>query len=163
LKTMDNLRDAFAGESQANRRYLAFAKKAEQDGYPQAARLFRAAAEAETVHAHNHLRIMGGIKSTQETLQEAIGGETFGLHQNGGRRGEQGGGVELQRRQHGRGDPRGTVQEGGRHLEGWEGRAEGRLLRLQGLRQHRGGVTSGQVPDMRCAEDRLQPHPVASL
>jgi len=74
---MDNLRDAFAGESQANRRYLAFAKKAEQDGYPQAARLFRAAAEAETVHAHNHLRIMGGIKSTQENLQEAIGGETF--------------------------------------------------------------------------------------
>jgi len=77
LKTMDNLRDAFAGESQANRRYLAFAKKAEQEGYPQAARLFRAAAEAETVHAHNHLRIMGGIKSTQENLQEAIGGETF--------------------------------------------------------------------------------------
>lgn len=77
MKTMDNLRDAFAGESQANRRYLAFAKKAEQEGYPQAARLFRAAAEAETVHAHNHLRIMGGIKSTQENLQEAIGGETF--------------------------------------------------------------------------------------
>lgn len=64
MKTMDNLRGAFAGESQANRRYLAFAKKAEQEGYPQAARLFRAAAEAETVHAHNHLRIMGGIKST---------------------------------------------------------------------------------------------------
>ena len=77
MKTMDNLRGAFAGESQANRRYLAFAKKAEQEGYPQAARLFRAAAEAETVHAHNHLRIMGGIKSTQENLQEAIGGETL--------------------------------------------------------------------------------------
>jgi rubrerythrin len=77
LKTIDNLRGAFMGESQANRRYLAFAKKAEQEGYPQAARLFRAAAEAETVHAHNHLRIMGGIKSTQENLQEAIGGETF--------------------------------------------------------------------------------------
>ena len=77
MKTMDNLRDSFAGESQANRRYLAFAKKAEQEGYPQAARLFRAAAEAETVHAHSHLRIMGGIKSTQENLQEAIGGETF--------------------------------------------------------------------------------------
>jgi rubrerythrin len=74
---MDNLRDAFAGESQANRRYLAFAKKAEQEGYPQVARLFRAAAEAETVHAHSHLRIMGGIKSTQENLQEAIGGETL--------------------------------------------------------------------------------------
>jgi len=77
LKTMENLRDAFAGESQANRKYLAFAKKAEQEGYPQAARLFRAAAEAETIHAHSHLRIMGGIKSTQENLQEAIGGETF--------------------------------------------------------------------------------------
>lgn len=76
MSTMDNLRDAFAGESQANRRYLAFAKKADEEGYKQVARLFRAAAEAETVHAHNHLRVMGGINSTKENLQEAIGGET---------------------------------------------------------------------------------------
>lgn len=76
-KTLENLKEAFAGESQANRRYLAFAEKAEREGYLQAARLFRAAAEAETVHAHAHLRAMKGIKSTKENIQEAIDGETF--------------------------------------------------------------------------------------
>jgi rubrerythrin len=75
-KTEQNLKDAFAGESQANRRYLAFARQAEKEGYPQAAKLFRAAAEAETVHAHNHLRALGGVKSTSENLLEAIAGET---------------------------------------------------------------------------------------
>jgi rubrerythrin len=74
-KTTKDLWDAFAGESQANRKYLAFAAKAEQEGYPQVARLFRAAAEAETVHAHNHLRALKGIHSTKENLQEAISGE----------------------------------------------------------------------------------------
>lgn len=76
MSTMDNLKNAFAGESQANRKYLAFAKKAEEEGYNQAAKLFRAAADAETVHAHNHLRVIGGIRSTKENIQEAIGGET---------------------------------------------------------------------------------------
>ena len=76
MSTMDNLEDAFAGESQANRKYLAFAKKAEDEGFGQVAKLFRAAAEAETVHAHKHLRVMGGIRSTKENIQEAIGGET---------------------------------------------------------------------------------------
>ncbi|MCF6154646.1 MAG: rubrerythrin family protein [Candidatus Brocadia sp.] len=76
MSTMDNLKNAFAGESQANRKYLAFAKKADEEGFQQVAKLFRAAAEAETVHAHNHLRVMGGIKSTKENIQEAIGGET---------------------------------------------------------------------------------------
>ena len=75
-KTEKNLQDAFAGESQANRKYLAFAKQADAEGYSQVARLFRAAAEAETVHAHAHLKALGGIKSTKENLQEAIGGET---------------------------------------------------------------------------------------
>jgi rubrerythrin len=75
-KTEGDLKEAFAGESQANRRYLAFAKQAEADGYPQVAKLFRAAAEAETVHAHAHLRAMGGIGSTEDNLKEAIGGET---------------------------------------------------------------------------------------
>jgi rubrerythrin len=75
-QTEKNLMDAFAGESQANRKYLAFAKKAESDGYPQVAKLFRAAAEAETVHAHSHLRVAGGIKSTVENLKAAIAGET---------------------------------------------------------------------------------------
>jgi rubrerythrin len=76
-KTEKNLEEAFAGESQANRKYLAFAKKAEQEGYKQVAKLFRAAAEAETIHAHNHLRILGGIKSTKENLESAINGETY--------------------------------------------------------------------------------------
>ena len=77
MSSMDNLKNAFAGESQANRKYLAFAKKAEEEGFKQVANLFRAAAEAETVHAHSHLRVMGGVKSTKENIQEAIGGETF--------------------------------------------------------------------------------------
>ena len=75
-KTEQNLRDAFAGESQANRKYLAFAKKAERDGYPQAAKLFRAAAEAETVHAHAHLKALGEIGSTLDNLKVAVAGET---------------------------------------------------------------------------------------
>jgi len=74
-QTEQNLQEAFAGESQANRKYLAFAKKADQDGYPRVANLFRAAAEAETVHAHAHLRVLKGIKSTAENLKEAIAGE----------------------------------------------------------------------------------------
>ena len=73
--TLDNLKEAFAGESQANRTYLAFAKKAEEEGYPQVSRLFRAAAEAETVHAHNHLNVIGGVKSTLENLKAAYEGE----------------------------------------------------------------------------------------
>ena len=74
-KSEENLKTAFAGESQANRKYLAFAKKAEKDGFPQVAKVFRAAAEAETVHAHNHLRELGGIKSTPENIRGAIEGE----------------------------------------------------------------------------------------
>ncbi len=73
--TTDNLKAAFAGESQANRRYLAFAKKADQQGLPGVAKLFRAAAEAETVHAHAHLRVLGGVKDTADNLKEAIAGE----------------------------------------------------------------------------------------
>lgn len=75
-KSEQDLREAFAGESQANRKYLAFAKQAEKEGFTQVARLFRAAAEAETVHAHNHLRALGGIGGTRENLMEAIAGET---------------------------------------------------------------------------------------
>ena len=75
MATKENLQEAFAGESQANRKYLAFARKAEAEGYPQIAKLFRAAAEAETVHAHAHLRVMGGVKETAENLQAAIDGE----------------------------------------------------------------------------------------
>jgi len=74
-KTEECLKEAFAGESQANRKYLAFAAKADKEGYAQIARLFRAAAEAETIHAHNHLRALKGIRSTRENLEEAIAGE----------------------------------------------------------------------------------------
>jgi len=75
-KTENNLLEAFAGESQANRKYLAFADKADAEGQKQVAKLFRAAAAAETIHAHAHLRAVGGVKSTEENLQEAISGET---------------------------------------------------------------------------------------
>ena len=71
----ENLEFAFDGESQANRKYLFFAEKAETEGQKRVARLFSAAAEAETVHARNHLKVMQGIKSTRENLQTAIGGE----------------------------------------------------------------------------------------
>ncbi|MBF0623846.1 MAG: rubrerythrin family protein [Magnetococcales bacterium] len=77
MKTKDNLKAAFAGESQANRKYLAFAKKADQDGYPVIASLFRAVAEAETIHAHTHLRNMGGIHDTLTNLKEAKAGEDY--------------------------------------------------------------------------------------
>lgn len=76
-KTIDDLKAAFAGESQANRKYLAFARKAEEEGLPQIAKLFRAVAAAETVHAHNHLKAMDGVKSTAENLQAAIAGENY--------------------------------------------------------------------------------------
>ncbi|NPV76664.1 MAG: rubrerythrin family protein [Anaerolineae bacterium] len=76
-KTTEDLLAAFAGESQANRKYLAFAKKAEADGFSQIARLFRAAAHAETIHAMSHLRVLGGVKSTAENLEAAIAGENY--------------------------------------------------------------------------------------
>lgn len=74
-KTQKNLMEAFAGESQANRRYLAFADAADKEGYAQVATLFRAVAAAETVHAHAHLKVAGGIKDTAANLKEAIEGE----------------------------------------------------------------------------------------
>jgi rubrerythrin len=75
--TEGNLKDAFAGESQANRKYLAFAKKAEQDGFPNVARLFRTTAEAETIHALGHLGALGGVGSTADNLRAAVAGETY--------------------------------------------------------------------------------------
>ena len=76
-KTLENLMAAFAGESQANRKYLAYAKEADKEGKPQVAKLFRAAAEAETIHAHTHLKNAGKIGDTAANLQDAIGGETY--------------------------------------------------------------------------------------
>jgi rubrerythrin len=75
--TQENLKAAFAGESQANRRYLFSAEQAEKEGHKIIAKLFRAVAEAETVHAHNHLKTLGEVKSTKENLQAAISGEHY--------------------------------------------------------------------------------------
>ena len=77
MNTTDNLKEAFAGESQANQKYRAFAKKAEQDGLPNIARLFRTTAEAERIHAEGHLRSLEGIGATAANLKEAIAGETY--------------------------------------------------------------------------------------
>jgi rubrerythrin len=74
--TESDLKEAFAGESQANRRYLAFAKKAEQEGFANVAKLFRTAAEAETIHAFGHLQALDGIGTTAANLQAAVAGET---------------------------------------------------------------------------------------
>ncbi len=75
-QTLKNLKEAFAGESQANRRYVAFAQKAEEEGFKNLARLFRAVAESETIHAINHLKSMNGIKSSIENVEDAFKGET---------------------------------------------------------------------------------------
>lgn len=75
MKTEQNLAEAFAGESQANRKYLAFGEAAAKEGLAQVAKLFRAVAAAETIHAHAHLRAMGGVKATVDNLKEAIAGE----------------------------------------------------------------------------------------
>src|SRR4030042_1920102 len=76
-KTVDDLKAAFAGESQANRKYLAFGKKADADGFSQIAKLFRAAAAAETVHAQNHFRALDGVGTTNDNLVTAIKGENY--------------------------------------------------------------------------------------
>lgn len=76
-QTKENFMAAFSGESQANRKYLAYAKQAEKDGLPQVAKLFRAVAEAETIHAHAHLRNAGKIGNTMDNLKDAIAGETY--------------------------------------------------------------------------------------
>jgi rubrerythrin len=77
MSTIDDLNESFAGESQANQKYRAFAKKAEQEGFPNVARLFRTAAEAERIHAEGHLRALAGVASTRENLQAAVSGETY--------------------------------------------------------------------------------------
>ena len=77
MSTTKNLQDAFAGESQASQKYRAFARKAEQDGMPNVAHLFRTAAEAEVIHAQGHFRAMDGVGSTSDNLKAAIEGETY--------------------------------------------------------------------------------------
>ena len=77
MKSMEDLQDAFAGESQANRKYLAFARRAENEGFVNIARLFRATAEAETIHANSHMRVLKTVKTTEENLTGAMAGEEF--------------------------------------------------------------------------------------
>lgn len=81
MSTSDNLQAAFAGESQANRKYTAYARKADEEGFPGVARLFRAAAEAETVHALAHFQVMGMVGSTEDNLRAALQGETYEFQQ----------------------------------------------------------------------------------
>ena len=76
-KVIEDLKAAFAGESQANRKYLAYAHKADLEKLPYAAKIFRAAAEAETIHAHAHFRQLGAVQSTAENLKDALAGETY--------------------------------------------------------------------------------------
>jgi len=76
MSTESNLKDAFAGESQANRKYLAFSKKVKEEGFEQVAKLFKAAAESETIHALNHLKVLG-VGDTKRNLADAVEGETY--------------------------------------------------------------------------------------
>lgn len=75
MSTNDNIKEAFAGESQANRKYLAFSQKANKEGFEKVSRLFQAVAEAETIHALKHLQVMNGVDSTVENLKKAVEGE----------------------------------------------------------------------------------------
>lgn len=77
MKSQENLKASFAGESQANRKYTAFAEKAEKEGYSKVSRLFKAVAEAETIHALRQLQVMSGVKDTKENLKSALEGETY--------------------------------------------------------------------------------------
>lgn len=77
MSTTDHLKEAFAGESQAHQKYRSFAARAEKDGFPNIARLFRATAEAERVHADGHLKALDGISSTADNLKAAMSGETY--------------------------------------------------------------------------------------
>ena len=77
MSTTDNLKEAFAGESQANQKYRAFAKKAEAEGFANIARLFRTTAEAERIHAEGHLKSLNGVGATADNLKAAIEGETY--------------------------------------------------------------------------------------
>ena len=79
--TEENMKAAFAGESQAHMKYLIFARKAQKEGYPGLSRLFKAIAFAEQVHAANHLKVLGGVNSSDQNLQAAIDGETFEVNE----------------------------------------------------------------------------------
>ena len=152
-KTENNLMEAFAGESQANRKYLAFAKQADAEGFSQIAKLFRAAAEAETVHAHAHLRAAGKIGKTADHLKQAIEGETHEFKSMYpamivGRRSRRAKSrfAEFRLCQRRGADPCQALSEGRRKNGGPGG---GGLLCLLRLRQYRGKRTPGNLPGLR--------------
>ena len=159
-KSEENLKAAFAGESQANRKYLAFAKKADEEGFSQVARLFRAAAEAETVHAHNHLREMGGIKGTKENLEEAVNGEVFEFQKMypemiAAAKSEGNKGAETTF------NLANEVEKIHAALYKKAARQSGqergdRLLCVPAVREHRGRGAARQVPHLRRREDNVQ-------
>jgi hypothetical protein len=128
-KSEKNLAEAFAGESQANRKYLAFAKKADEEGLTQVARLFRAAAAAETVHAHAHLRVLGGVGTTAANLEEAIGGETHEFMDMYPKMIEE------------------AAEEGNKAAQNG-GPCRDILFRLRRMWKHGGGSGAGQMPHM---------------
>ena len=163
MSTQDNLQAAFAGESQANRKYLAFAAKAEAEGRPQIAKLFRAAAAAETVHAHAHLRVMEGVGDTKQNLQAAIEGEGHEfqgdvpcLHQGGRSRGKQGGSDLVPQRQRRRKDTLRPLQQGVGSPGGRQGSDPCGHLCLRCLRPHARGRGPRQVPGVRSSEEQVQ-------
>ena len=164
--TQQNLATAFAGESQANRKYLAFARQAEKEGFAQIAKLFRAAAEAETIHALGHLANMGGVGTTLENLEAAVAGRDLRVHRDvpadgraGEGRGAQGEDDARLREPRGEGARR-ALRAGARGAEGRQGPLADGGLPLPGLRRRRVRRAAGQVPDLRRAggevpEDRL--------
>ena len=136
MSTKDNLAAAFAGESQANRKYLMFAEQAEKDGFKGVAKLFRATAEAETIHAFAEFRANGGVGTTAENLQAAINGETYEFSEMY---------PPMIKEAEAEGDKTAArVFHFRRH-----GRSRGRLLPLPDLRLHPQGQDRSQLPHLR--------------
>ena len=152
MSTKDNLAAAFAGESQANRKYLMFAEQAEKDGFKGVAKLFRATAEAETIHAFAEFRANGGVGTTAENLQAAINGETYEFSEmyppmikEAEAEGDKTAARVFHFATRGREVPRAALQRGPRR----HGRSRGRLLSLPDLRLHPQGQDRGQLPHLR--------------
>ena len=155
MGTSENLQDAFAGESQANRKYTAFARKAEADGFPQIAKLFRAAGEAETVHALAHLRVMGGIRTTAENLQVAVDGEGYEFQQmypkfleEAKSEGNQPAVTSFQFALAVEKIHYALYSEALRTLQAGKDLPAGRIVRLSGLRKHGQGQCPGSLPGL---------------
>ena len=154
-ETIENLKVAFAGESQASQKYLAFAKKAEADGFRNVATLFQTAAQAERIHAAGHLGAMDGIGSTAENLAAAIEGETYEYTKmyppmikqaqaDGHKAGRMFGYATKAEAVHAH-----LLQAGARGGQGGEGPGRNAGLPLPGLRTYRVRDATGQLPDLQ--------------